>query len=321
MRVFISWSGHASRAVAELLRTYLPCMLQDIHPFVSSHDLASGARWSIELSKELDEATFGIICLTPDNLHNDWVLFEAGALTKHVEGRACCLLFQRLGPADVSGPLAQFQNRKFERSEFAKLLADLNRLLPVPLPQPSLEMIFEKWWPDLEANVQAALARLPSQSESTRREPNDIFDELLLRVRNIQKQVEGVILRGAPAHEAAAGTSAWERAWTEEQFFTVSFARLQSPSPEILVRLDPLVTFQGFLDEMYNHISDQVPPYTYGMTWVFRDEETGAVVTHARMHAGTAARSDIKDQRRLTEVGIRPGARLEAVRTSDLRAA
>jgi len=67
------------------------------------------SRWSIELSKELEAASFGILCLTPDNLNSAWLLFEAGALTKHAEGRACCLLFGGLRPADVSGPLSQFR--------------------------------------------------------------------------------------------------------------------------------------------------------------------------------------------------------------------
>jgi hypothetical protein len=296
-------------------------MLQDVRPFVSSHDLASGARWSAELSKELDEAAFGIICLTPDNLHSDWILFEAGALTKHVDGRACCLLFQQLGPADVSGPLAQFQNRRFERSEFAKLLSDLNILLPAPLAETNLAMIFEKWWPDLESNIHAALAQLPPSSESAKREPTDIFDELLVRVRNIQHQMKGVIMSGVPAREIAPAISSFERAFAEDQFFTVSFGRFDADGPEILVRLDPQITFQSFLNEIYNHISDEVPPYTYGMVWVFRDIETGAIVTHARMHAETRARSEISDQRRLTDVGIRPGSKLEAIRTDDLRAA
>jgi len=29
MKVFVSWSGELSKAVAEILRKYLPCMIQD----------------------------------------------------------------------------------------------------------------------------------------------------------------------------------------------------------------------------------------------------------------------------------------------------
>jgi hypothetical protein len=34
MKVFISWSGEASKRVADLLRKYLPCMIQELKPFM-----------------------------------------------------------------------------------------------------------------------------------------------------------------------------------------------------------------------------------------------------------------------------------------------
>lgn len=319
MKVFISWSGAASRAVAELLRTYLPCMLQGVHPFLSSHDLASGIRWNAQLTKELDEATFGIICLTPDNLHNDWILFEAGALTKHVDGRACCLLFQKLAPADVSGPLAQFQNRMFGRSEFAKLLTDINALSTTPLSESSLQMVFEKWWPDIESNVHTAHDRVPQAGASTKREPSDIFEEILLGVRHIQSQLTRSSVH--PGASAAATATEPPAELENERYFTVSLARFRTGGPDVLVRLDPQTTFQRFLNQMYSYLGPYVPPFTYGLTWVLRDIETGEVVSHARMRADHAAQTTITDHRRLTDIGIRPGSNLEAILTVDLHAA
>jgi hypothetical protein len=63
MRVFVSWSGELSRRVAETLRQYLPLMIQGADAFISKHDLESGTRWSLELAKELEESSFGILCL------------------------------------------------------------------------------------------------------------------------------------------------------------------------------------------------------------------------------------------------------------------
>ena len=191
MKVFISWSGESSRRVADLLRKYLPCMIQDLKPFMSQHDLSSGGRWTEQLSKELEQSNFGIVCLTPDNLQSPWILFEAGALTKHVEGRACCLLLRGLGLADVSGPLSQFQNRVFSRGEFQKLMFDMNDLLDSRIDKSSLQMIVEKWWPDLDAEVTAALAD-PELAAPTKhkRDQSDLMEELLLRVRNIQRVLE-----------------------------------------------------------------------------------------------------------------------------------
>src|ERR1041385_1538655 len=191
MKVFISWSGETSRRVADLLRKYLPCMVQDLSPFMSQHDLSSGRRWSEQLSKELDQSNFGIVCLTPDNLRSAWILFEAGALTKHVEGRACCLLLRGLGPADISGPLSQFQNRVFSRDGFQKLLFDMNDLLERPIEPANLQMIFDKWWVDLEQDVTTALSdpQLEAPPEH-RRDQADLLEELLLRTRDIQQALE-----------------------------------------------------------------------------------------------------------------------------------
>ena len=191
MRVFISWSGEDSRRVADLLRKYIPCIIQGIKPFMSQHDLSSGSRWSEQLCRELEYANFGIICLTPNNLENPWILFEAGALTKHLEGRACCLLSRGLSQTDVSGPLSQFQNRIFSRAEFQKLVFDMNALLDNRLETASLQKTIDKWWPDLEEEVTAALRdpNLAAPAEH-KRDQSDLLEELLLRVRQIQRVLE-----------------------------------------------------------------------------------------------------------------------------------
>ena len=79
--------------------------------------------------RELGDSSFGIICLTRDNLLTPSLLFEAGALSKQIEIRAHALLLNGLGPADVAMPLAQFQNRVFAKEEFIALVRDLNRMM------------------------------------------------------------------------------------------------------------------------------------------------------------------------------------------------
>lgn len=166
-------------------------MIQDLQPFMSQHDLSSGRRWTEQLSKELEQSNFGIICLTSDNLLSPWILFEAGALTKHLEGRACCLLLRGLGLADVSGPLSQFQNRTFSREEFQKLLFDMNDLLDRSIEKVNLQMIFDKWWPDLEQEVIVALADPKLDAPiAYKRDQSEVLEELLVRVRSIQRALE-----------------------------------------------------------------------------------------------------------------------------------
>lgn len=191
MKVFISWSGDISREVAETLHKFLPCMIQGLHVFMSKHDIESGGRWSLQLAKELDESGFGIICLTPDNLQSPWLLFEAGALTKHVEGRACGLLLNGLKPTDVTGPLSQFQNRPFEKNEFRLLLRDINSRVSNPLSDQQLDMVFEKWWPDIKQGYEEALKNVVSSPKvGVQRDQKDILEEILIKVRGVERRLE-----------------------------------------------------------------------------------------------------------------------------------
>jgi TIR domain len=190
MRIFLSWSGELSRKVAEILRTYLPVMIQGLETFMSKHDLESGTRWSVELARQLEDSTFGILCLTADNLNSPWLLFEAGALTKHVEGRACGLLVGTLKPTDVTGPLSQFQHRSFSEADLQALLRDVNAKLPKPLEFSQLQMVFQKWWPDIEREYQAALKAVVSDPKPPLREQREILEEILGRIRSLERTLE-----------------------------------------------------------------------------------------------------------------------------------
>ena len=87
MDLFISWSGARSGAAAEALRDWLPKVVNEIKPWLSSADIDKGARWSSDIAVRLQSARAGIICLTPGNLRSEWILFEAGALSRSFKKR------------------------------------------------------------------------------------------------------------------------------------------------------------------------------------------------------------------------------------------
>jgi hypothetical protein len=184
MDVFISWSGTKSGAAAEVLRTWLPKIINAIKPWLSSADIDKGARWSADIASRLDSAKAGIICLTAANLHSDWILFETGALSKTIaEKTLVCPLLIDLEPTEVKGPLAQFQATRVVKVDVLKLLKTLNTALGEDaLTEGHIDEAFEVWWPKLDLQLKG----LPAENSEIhpRRTDRDVIEEILGFVRN-----------------------------------------------------------------------------------------------------------------------------------------
>src|SRR5689334_7727654 len=121
MKVFISWSGERSGKLAEALREWLPLVLQGVELWLSRNDLDKGARWSLEIAKELEGTKVGIICLTTENKEKPWILFEAGAISKTMETAFVCPYLLDIQPSDVQPPLGQFQATRAQKEDTRKL--------------------------------------------------------------------------------------------------------------------------------------------------------------------------------------------------------
>ena len=87
MDLFLSWWDVRSLAVAQVLESWLPRVLQVIDPWMSP-DAAKGARWTNEIAFRLASAHVGLVCLTRDNLKSPWSLYEAGALSNKPPGKS-----------------------------------------------------------------------------------------------------------------------------------------------------------------------------------------------------------------------------------------
>lgn len=154
MKVFISWSGVASRSVAEVLRDWLPKVIQGVKPFVSAKDLDKGSNWTVELTRELKDTDFGIICLAPDNLLSPWLNYEAGAITKSVDSRVAPVLFN-VSKSDVQAPLAQLQLTSINIEEFELLMISINKAAGSQLGEGQVKEAVGVWWPSLETAINA----------------------------------------------------------------------------------------------------------------------------------------------------------------------
>jgi TIR domain len=187
MKVFISWSGAQSHQVAVALRDWLPSVLQSVEPYVSSEDIDKGARWSTDISQELEDSSFGIICVTPENIDAPWVNFEAGALSKSLDRSRVAPFLFAVDRTAVQGPLLQFQSTLIEENDIKKLLHSMDRACGEhALGEARVSETFEVWWPHLESRLDELQSATP-KTKAPNRPTADVLAEILELARGQQK--------------------------------------------------------------------------------------------------------------------------------------
>jgi hypothetical protein len=188
MKIFITWSGARSKAVAQAVRKWIKSSLQATQPFISDRDIRRGARWREALRKELADTDNGIVCVTNANQEAPWLLYEAGAISKPENGHVCTLLID-LNPADVRDPLGQFQHTLLTEESLREMLKDFNRRLPdgVKLDDETFNSSFDSNWPRFWSDIQAVI-KAPEIGEALpKRQDREILEEILVTVRDISK--------------------------------------------------------------------------------------------------------------------------------------
>lgn len=191
MKVFLSWSGHKSHQVALAFREWLPSVIQSITPYVSSEDIDKGARWSTDIAKELENSSFGILCVTKDNIEAPWLLFEAGALSKMMDKSSVCPFLFDIKMSEINGPILQFQTTIYEKEEVEKLILSLNKSCgEAGLKEDLLKKSFEVWWPTLKANLDQ-ITELQDEKASSKKQSKEeienMLEEILALSRTNQK--------------------------------------------------------------------------------------------------------------------------------------
>jgi hypothetical protein len=195
MKIFVSWSGARSRAVAELLCDWIRCVLQAARPWISTRDLDRGSLWFTEIAESLHEAGIGIVCLTQENKDRPWLLFEAGAIMKGLSKARVCTLLVDLEPKDIQDPLAQFNHTSAGRESMRGLVETINRALGgAGLETPILDRAFNTYWPQFDSEFQAILKKkeLAPGKPPTPRTEADILDEILLSTREMRERLSKI---------------------------------------------------------------------------------------------------------------------------------
>jgi ribosomal protein L7/L12 len=191
------------------LRDWLPLVVHYVEPWLSATDIDAGERWAAEVGQELSASSFGILCLTRDNLQSPWILFEAGALGKSVASGAVVPYLLDLEFTEISGPLAQFQAKKAEKAPTLELVKAINNRGTQPLPLNRLDDLFELAWPRLAG----ALSVIPATTASTKpvRSQRDVLEDLVEVVRTVERRTR--VLETPPTVASAAPQELieWER--------------------------------------------------------------------------------------------------------------
>jgi len=191
MKVFISWSGDKSRSIAELLREWLPDVIQSVEPFISTQDIPAGGRGMNVLASELEECAFGIICLTRENISRPWINFEAGALSKVIAASSVVPLLVDLNPNDLTGPITQFQAVRASSSEDAfKMIRALAQVSAPHISEHRLKRLFDTFWPEFESKV--VLLQQPadgSGEDHQVRTDRDLLEEVVTLTRRTEREL------------------------------------------------------------------------------------------------------------------------------------
>jgi hypothetical protein len=188
MRVFISWSGDTSKKVAELLKLWLPSIINDIDPWVSTKDIPGGAQWFTEINNQLMNQNVGIAILTPENLDSPWIHYECGALAKGLTEARVYYLCVGVQPTDVKPPLGHLNGTVPDKDGMRKFIGDLNTMLEKPRGTAALDFTFGMVWDHFETKFNEIISAIGGGTNSAGRGIEDMISEVLNTVRSLEKR-------------------------------------------------------------------------------------------------------------------------------------
>ena len=191
MKVFISWSGQKSKELGEILCNWIASTLQSVRPYFTPDDIEKGSRWSAEIAKELEGSDMGVMVLTRENLSSPWIMFEAGALSKQLDKSKICPILFGVENTDLVGPVVQFQATSFTKKDMKKLVKSMNNACgdESKLDGQVLDKVFERWWPELEDQVNSVMGREREGEGETIRSERELIEEILSLSRHTASRI------------------------------------------------------------------------------------------------------------------------------------
>lgn len=191
MKAFLGWSGKTSRLIAKQLWDWIPKVNPHIRVFVSFEDIEAGTLWSVELTNMLKETSYGVLCVTSDNVKAPWLFYETGVLSMSTSlsnpdnrPRVAPILFGMARASDLPSPLSHYQSKIFGKDEMWNLIRFMNDMCKklyreqlsrtaineeppkTYLEQDKLKGNFDALYPELEKAVEEILRDNPPPDNS-----------------------------------------------------------------------------------------------------------------------------------------------------------
>ncbi|MCW1887699.1 toll/interleukin-1 receptor domain-containing protein [Luteolibacter flavescens] len=193
MKVFLSWSGERSKAVAYLLDDWLQSVIQTLQPWISERDIDRGALWFSEIGDQLQEVKAGIVCVTAENREKPWILFESGALARGLRSQRVITFLVDVEKSEIRPPLSEFNHTQPTKADMWHLVRTLNSLLcDSSLKEGRLNSAFSKYWPDFEERFAKILIDCPVGAPMPARSESDKIDEILQHMRGMDRRIREI---------------------------------------------------------------------------------------------------------------------------------
>lgn len=161
-RIFISWAGDYSKAIAIALKSILEeeIFSNNLECFVSELDIASGSDWWDKIKDELCTCQYCIVCMTNENVRAPWIFYEAGAMVARDVPTVPFLVNCSVNSLDHT-PLTGKQTIKFyDQPQFVKMVKNINELMGTQLSSKQVGIIAETAYKKLRDDLEPVVSKL-----------------------------------------------------------------------------------------------------------------------------------------------------------------
>jgi hypothetical protein len=153
VRVFLSWSGERSKALAMALEESIGTLSDRIEPWISD-ELEPGVEWASALIPQIQQARFAILCLTNRNMTAPWIAFETGAYYTSPLREGVIPFLLDIDADELPFPIGLFQSLKADWKGTKALLTRLGRLVDLDADAVEERMV-TGIWPQLHDRIDA----------------------------------------------------------------------------------------------------------------------------------------------------------------------